>query len=470
MPELLERPTQQAFSALDEKKARIQALSDITLLWETCKAQIADKTNVFQKGNMVAYSEIKLDPTSKAVQLSAYEKVIQESNLYLERQNQPFSLSMEMKDGQYFLVSGYYQKADNTFAPKAEGEAQAKSPEVTLSKETYAKLTLIIAPYIKPALSQRETPIEHTKRELNGLIAALRDNVQLVNESSNVQTPEELALAIMDYKAGKGPKPDTFCVPLSLLAYRVLEHEGYNDPAVIVFNPVESHGREFQRGEEVQGHTTATIVVKGLLVDPAMHDEVKTISPIILDPNNKSGYGDFITSIELHYPEVFAKSKFVDISMEAGEDQLKSRYLLEQGNRTGNSDYLIEAASLNPSNYYASIRAGDTLRNLGSIEEVAGCYIQASDKNPELYVANYSACVSLINNWESLTETEKRLTVDITLKAVSLRPTLFLPNYQLVRLADKLEDLALAKVAWKNAAEALPEGDPNWVLLGKERK
>jgi len=87
-------------------------------------------------------------------------------------------------------------------------------------------------------------------------------------------------------------------------------------------------------------------VVNGLLVDPAMHAEVKTISPIVLDQSDIAGYSAFVNSLKPHYLEIFSKSGHVDFTLEQGEDQIKSRYLLEQGNRAGNSDYLIESANL----------------------------------------------------------------------------------------------------------------------------
>jgi len=347
---------------------------------------------------------------------------------------------------------------------------QERHPDISLSGPTYAKLSAIIAPYTHPATNQRETPIERTKRELNGLITALRDNVNLVNGSNNVQTPEELAQAIIDYKEGKGPKPDAFCVPLSLLTYRVLEHEHYKDPAILVFHPINSYGREFQRGEDVQGHTTATIVVKGLLVDPAMHAEVKTISPIILVQSDKQGYSNFVNSIKPHYPEIFDKSGHVDFTLEQGEDQIKSRYLLEQGNRTGNSDYLIEAANLNPSNYYASIRAGDMFANEDNYAEAVKYYFQAAQKNPNLYAALYGATVNLVNNWERLNEEEKHGTLSIAQNTAALQPTFFMPNCQLFLLAQKLGDKDLKRKAWLDAVKTVPENDPYLALIGKEPK
>jgi len=475
MPELLDRPTQQVSNILDEKQARVIALSQINLLMETCKAQLADKTNVFQRGNVIASSEINIDAASKSIQLSAYEKVIQETNRSLQSQNQPFSVSLEVKGGQHFLAVGYYQIEDATSTIQSEQLMQERSPEVALSAETYSKLSAIIAPYTRPAASQRETPIERTKRELNGVIAAIRDNVNPVNSSTNVQTPEELAQAIINYKEGKGPKPDAFCVPLSLLTYRILEHEGYKDPAILVFHPVNKYGREFQRGEDVQGHTTATIVVKGLLVDPAMHGEVKTIQPIVLDQSDKAGYSAFVNSIKPHYPEIFAKSGHVDFTLEQGEDQIKSRYLLEQGNRTGNSDYLLEAANLNPSSYYASIRAGDVYRERNAPDEAVICFLQAQNGSSNLYVANYTASVSLINNWESLTDNEKQLAMEVTLKSGSLNPGAFLPSFQFYRLARKVGNNDMYNDAYDIAASKLPPRDgpltkeekDYWALLGE---
>jgi len=478
MPELLERPTQQTSNSLDEKQARIIALSQINLLMETCKAQLADKTNVFQRGDIVASSEINIDAASKPIQLSAYEKVIQETNRSLQSQSQPFNVSLEVNGGQHFLAVGYYQIEDTTSTVQSEQLMQEQSPEVTLSAETYSKLRALITPYIRPVSNQLETPMERTKRELNGVIAAMRDNVNLVNSSTTVQTPEELAQAIIDYKDGTGPKPDAFCVPLSLLTYRILEHEGYKEPAILVFHPVNKSGREFQRGESVQGHTTATIVVNGLLVDPAMHGEAKTIRPIVLDQSNITGYSAFVNSLKPHYSEIFEKSGHVDFTLEQGEDQIKSRYLLEQGNRAGNPDYLLEAANLNPSSYYASIRAGDIYRERNAQDEAIICFLQAQNGSQNLYVANYSASLNLINNWDSLTGSEKQLAMEITMKAISLNPNAFLPNFQFLRLANKLGNKQMRDDAYDIAASKLPpitgpltdEEKGYWALLGERPK
>lgn len=441
---------------MDEKQARIQALSDITSLMQACKSQLADKTNVYQKGGAIATSEINIQPTSKSIQLSAYEKVIQETNLSLQGQNFPFTVSLEVKDGQHFLAVGYFQKEDSTFFPQAELEIKEKIPLAQEQRETTAApflslnndTQLQLKSYVGEILQKQGKEQEgkaYVQRVGAAIISFFHNNVQGVNEVGRIKAPQELANEMIAYNEGKSKTmPTAKCVDISLLTNEMLKLYGF-ESAVLSLHAID----EF--GDEQKGHATSAVAEGGWMVDPALKNFAFQIKGFTIDKENKN-YNGFSTRMNSEYLSELQKLTDaehplhnIEFHLDKKENELQAMFLVENGSIMRNKgDYggaaklFKQAYELNSHNFYAARYYASSIRN-SNPAEAARLYKECADYNPSLYLANYFATVGLSNISVKDEKGETHPFMEDAhkygLESVKRGGDYFYPNYQMNRIA-----------------------------------
>lgn len=293
-----------------------------------------------------------------------------------EKQN-PF-LGLAMADG--------IAHVDKRIAPPpipAYGKKEDDQGEfLSVKEETMAQLTLIIRGYTAKE-RQNETKGQITKRRLDGVVLALRSNVNLDEKPAKALTPQELAEAIIKAKNGEAPPPPATCFELSFLANEVLKSENYGyDSSVISIHRIDEKGLRIS-----SGHATAAVVANGWLVDPAQFSTAKKVDDFVIE-KGKEGYTETHDKIfNLYSPAIPAS--FYEFTIAKGQNQLEADFYYIRGQREGNFEDTKRAYASDPHNLFAACDIGTALRHEGKGQEALNAYENGLAGKENLYYANF---------------------------------------------------------------------------------
>ena len=90
----------------DPKQVRLQALREITLIVEKCKAGLTDKPKPDQ---IISSSPITVMREHKDETIAIYNKVVDDTNKMLKIEGAPITVSLESAGNQFYFVAGRYE-------------------------------------------------------------------------------------------------------------------------------------------------------------------------------------------------------------------------------------------------------------------------------------------------------------------------------------------------------------------------
>ena len=449
-PQQKQQPTKAI--AFDPAQVRLQALSEVTLLLEKCKTQLRESKH---PPDPLSSFPLPVKSEHRKETVDIYTKVVEETNGRLRNEKAPVFLYLEHYGDRFNFVAGHYVQSQE------RGSAAGQEVDIHLSEQT-AKVLLALVNEDMRNHESAEKYQPRIQRLGNAIIRVMKENVALQNDVEKIATPEELATAMLSYKDGKTKdKLEANCIGVSLLTNELLRLSGF-ESSIINIHAINKYG------EQMDGHATAAVVVDGWLIDPALQIQTKKISKITLDKKDKN-YQKFARGMEGIYLVELGNDKERPVALEFSEDkqdnELRSLYLLENGiklrthgkTEDGNSS-IVEAAKLNPKNFYASSIAANLLPE-DKIDATLKTYRQCADLNPGLYLANVYAAIGISNLARS---TDSMQLMDeaygYSKKALDMQPDAVLPALRHVIIASYLKKNDESEPLAQKFYDSLPEG------------
>jgi len=424
----LEQPQHQQanVSLFDPKQVHIEALTEVTHLFERCKAEIRD--NRVQSDIISSFSMV-IKPEHKQEILDIYNKVVEETNTRLRAENAPFHLAGKLEGESFYFVAGYYDKkveppvvadivksqALSSVIDDKEKKSPPKLEEMDLTLNETKKQAILELAYLFSHKKKDDFSNLPVEEKANAIHKAVRymliDDKTIENrkkfyekikyapefqffikgkDSEGVKLPNEILPA--DLKGGSIVAGD--CDEIALICRAVLGSCGIKADVVQFF-----YKKEGDNNAEL-GHTTLLHVGKKMIVvDAALLNQTEEIA---LD---RADFSD-ASKVEAKIRELYKNREKMEISKMSvlrTTEQIKAmvlesdwfdRYKGEM-NEEG-MQWIRAALNANPESVFSNTVLGKYLAN-SETDKAREHLLVAIKRDPKDFEANFQYA-SLVNN------------------------------------------------------------------------